>query len=342
MTLCSLREVLDHARAGGYGVGAFNVTDIEQVEAVLDAAALTDSPVIVQTIAGASAFASDELFWDLLLRTVDHYPRVPVVVHLDHGPDYETCQRAIDAGFSSVMIDGSLDPATHQPTSFEANVAVTKRVVAYAREHGVSVEAELGTIGGSKDGATHAEIVLADPEEARRFVAETDVDALAVAIGTSHGAYKFTSPPDGTVLRMDLIEQIAALIPGTHLVMHGSSSLPADLREIINAHGGGLPESWGVPESEKARSTKLGVTKINQGMDSHMAYAAAMRVTLAADPLAADPAPAAKAGRAAMSNMIAERMGVFGQAGRAADYEATPVRAEAALPLPSNAVPSTV
>lgn len=230
MTLCSLREVLDHARAGGYGVGAFTVTDIEQVEAVLDAAAATSSPVIVQTIAGASAFASDELYWDLLLRTVDHYPQIPIMVHLDHGPDAETCKRAIDAGFSSVMIDGSLDPVTHKPTSFEANVAVTREVVAYARERGVSVEAELGTIGGSKDGATHAEIVLADPEEARRFVEETDVDALAVAIGTSHGAYKFTSPPDGTVLRMDLIETIASLIPDTHLVMHGSSSLRASSR----------------------------------------------------------------------------------------------------------------
>lgn len=333
MTLCSLREVLDHARAGGYGVGAFNVTDIEQVEAVLDAAASTNSPVIVQTIAGASAFASDELYWDLLLRAVDHYPQIPVVVHLDHGPDAETCKRAIDAGFSSVMIDGSLDPVTHKPTSFDANVAVTKEVVAYARERGVSVEAELGTIGGSKDGATHAEIVLADPDEAKRFVEETGVDALAVAIGTSHGAYKFTSPPDGTVLRMDLIETIAALIPDTHLVMHGSSSLPAELREIINAHGGGLPESWGVPDEEKARSTKLGVTKINQGMDSHMAYAAAMRVALAADPLAADPAPAAKAGRAAMSKIVAERMGIFGSAGRAADYVGTPVREVAALSL---------
>ncbi|TDE89563.1 ketose-bisphosphate aldolase [Occultella glacieicola] len=333
MTLCSLREVLDHARAGGYGVGAFNVTDIEQVEAVLDAAAATNSPVIVQTIAGASAFASDELYWDLLLRTVDHYPQIPVVVHLDHGPDFETCKRAVDAGFSSVMIDGSLDPVTHKPTSFEANVEVTKRVVAYARERGVSIEAELGTIGGSKDGATHAEIVLADPEEAKRFVEETGVDALAVAIGTSHGAYKFTSPPDGTVLRMDLIETIAALIPDTHLVMHGSSSLPAHLRAVINAHGGGLPESWGVPDEEKARSTKLGVTKINQGMDSHMAYAAAMRVALAEDPLAADPAPAAKAGRAAMSAIIAERMGIFGQAGHAGDYVGTPVREAAALSL---------
>lgn len=333
MALCTLREVLDNARAGGYGVGAFNVTDAEQVEAVLDAARRTQSPVIVQTIAGASAFASDELYWDLIMRTVDHYEDVPVVVHLDHGPDAQTCFRAIDAGFSSVMIDGSLDPVTQQPTTLDANIEMTNEVVAYARRHGVSVEGELGTIGGSKDGATHAEIVLANPDEAVEFVARTGVDALAVAIGTSHGAYKFTSPPDGSVLHMDLIETIARRIPDTHLVMHGSSSLPAHLREIINAHGGKLPESWGVPEEEKARSTTLGVTKINQGMDSHMAYAAAMRTTMAGDPLAADPAPAASAGRAAMSDMIAERMEVFGQAGKAREFTPRAFRSPAALPL---------
>ncbi|MGX5681033.1 ketose-bisphosphate aldolase [Schumannella luteola] len=333
MTLITLRQALDHAREGGYGIGAFNVTDIEQVEAVLDAARRTKSPVIVQTIAGASAFASDELYWDLLLRAVDHYPDVPVVVHLDHGPDVATCKRAIDAGFSSVMIDGSIDHKTGVANSFDENVAITSEVVAYAKERGVSVEGELGTIGGSKDGASHAEIVLANPAEARDFVERTGVDALAVAIGTSHGAYKFTTPPDSTVLHMDLIVEIAEKIPGTHLVMHGSSSLPPHLREIINAHGGDLPESWGVPEEEKARSTKLGVTKINQGMDSHMAYAAAMRTALAADRLAADPAPAASAGRQAMSELIAERMGVFGQAGRSGDYVAVPFREPAALPL---------
>ena len=333
MTLITLRQALDHARAGGYGIGAFNVTDIEQVEAVLDAARRTKSPVIVQTIAGASAFASDELYWDLLLRAVDHYRDVPVVVHLDHGATPDICRRAIDAGFSSVMIDGSIDHATGRANSFDENVALTAEVVAYAHERGVSVEGELGTIGGSKDGATHAEIVLANPLEAKEFVERTGVDALAVAIGTSHGAYKFTSEPDSSVLHMDLIVEIASIIPDTHLVMHGSSSLPADLREIINAHGGALPESWGVPEEEKARSTKLGVTKITQGMDSHMAYSAAMRVRLAADPLAADPAPAASAGRQAMSELISERMGVFGQAGHTGDYVPSPFREPAALPL---------
>lgn len=333
MTLITLRQALDHARAGGYGIGAFNVTDIEQVEAVLDAARRTQSPVIVQTILGASAFASDELFWDLMLRTVDHYEDVPIVVHLDHGPTPEACRRAIDAGFSSVMIDGSIDHATGRVNSFDENIALTIEVADYARERGVSVEGELGTIGGSKDGASHAEIVLADPQEAKEFVERTGVDALAVAIGTSHGAYKFLTPPDASVLHMDLISEIASTIPNTHLVMHGSSSLPAHLREIINAHGGGLPESWGVPEEEKARSTQLGVTKINQGMDSHMAYSAAMRQRMFADKLGADPAPAASAGRQAMSEMVAERMVVFGQAGRSGDYVPVPFRRPAALPL---------
>lgn len=319
MTLITLRQALDEARRGGYGVGAFNVTDLIQVEAVLDAAARTQSPVIVQTIVGASAFASDELFWDLMLRAAGHYPDVPVVVHLDHGPDEASCRRAIAAGFTSVMIDGSIDHASGRPTTFEENVAVTARVVELAHASGVSVEGELGTIGGSKDGATHAEIVLADPDQAADFVARTGVDALAVAIGTSHGAYKFTSPPDGSVLHMDLISEIAAKVPGTHLVMHGSSSLPADLRAVINTYGGTLPESWGVPEDEKARATTLGVTKINQGMDSHMAFMAALRKHLALDGLAADPAPGLSKGRAAMTDLIAERMVIFGQAGHAAE-----------------------
>ena len=317
MGLITLRAALDAAQDGGYGVGAFNVTDLVQVEAVLDAARETDSPVIVQTIAGASAHASDELFWAATQTAIARYPDVPVVLHLDHGPSYDDCVRAIEAGFTSVMIDGSLaeDRVTH--ATFEENVAVTARVQAYAAERGVSVEGELGTIGGSEDGGEHKAIVLADPDEAEEFVRRTHVDALAVAIGTSHGAYKFTSPPDGTVLHMDLISEIAARVPGTHLVMHGSSSLPADLRAVINAHGGTLPESWGVPEAEKARSAQLGVRKINQGMDSHMAFAAAVRTYLAEDGLNVDPALYERRGRVAMQEIVAERMRVFGQAGQA-------------------------
>jgi fructose-bisphosphate aldolase class II len=322
LTLITLRQALDAAREGGYGVGAFNVTDLVQAEAVLDAARATSSPVIVQTIVGASAHGRDEFFWKALRNSIDDYQDVPVVLHLDHGPSYEDCVRAIAAGFTSVMIDGSLaaDRKTH--ATFAENVAITKRTTDYAHAHGVSVEGELGTIGGSEDGGEHAAIVLADPDEAAEFVAKTKVDALAVAIGTSHGAYKFTSPPDGSVLHMDLIAEIASRIPDTHLVMHGSSSLPADLRQIINAHGGKLPESWGVPESEKARSTKLGIRKINQGMDSHMAFAAAVRSFLDEDGVNVDPALYGRRGRIAMQKMVAERMEVFGQAGQAHRHRA--------------------
>jgi fructose-bisphosphate aldolase, class II len=316
--LITLRQALDAAKAGAYGVGAFNVTDLVQAEAVLDAARETDSPVILQTIAGSSAHGDEGAFWEALVALIHRYDEVPVVLHLDHGASFEDCARAIEAGFTSVMIDGSLLPDRVTHASFEENAALTRKVVEYAHARGVSVEGELGTIGGSEDGgATVKEIVLADPDEAERFVALTDVDALAVAIGTSHGAYKFTSPPDGSVLHMDLISAIAARIPETALVMHGSSSLPADLRDEINRYGGSLPESWGVPEDEKARSTKLGVRKINQGMDSHMAYAAAARRSLAEDGLTVDPAPFQRAARQAMEKIVAERMHVFGQAGQA-------------------------
>ena len=317
MTLITLREALDAARDGSYGVGAFNVTDLVQVEAVLEAARETDSPVIVQTIVGASAHGTDELFWAAMQSAIARYPGVPVVLHLDHGPTYADCVRAIEAGFTSVMIDGSLAPDRVTHATFEENVTITAQVTAYAAEHGVSVEGELGTIGGSEDGGAHREIVLADPDEAERFVERTRVDALAVAIGTSHGAYKFTSPPDGTVLHLDLIGEIARRVPVTHLVMHGSSSLPADVRGEINAHGGTLPESWGVPETEKARSTQLGIRKINQGMDSHMAFTAAVRRALAEDGMNVDPAGYERLGRVAMQAMVAERMRVFGQAGQA-------------------------
>ena len=317
LALITLREALDAAKDGGYGLGAFNVTDLAQVEAVLDAAVETDSPAIIQTIVGASAHGKDEFFWEAMVNGINRYPDVPVVLHLDHGPSFEDCVRAIEAGFTSVMIDGSLaaDRKTH--STFDENVAITKKTTDYAHARGVSVEGELGTIGGSEDGTESKEIVLADPDEAASFVEQTNVDALAVAIGTSHGAYKFTSPPDGTVLHMDLIVEIASRVPNTHLVMHGSSSLPADLRETINAHGGKLPESWGVPESEKARSTKLGVRKINQGMDSHMAFAAAVRSYLDEDGINVDPALYESRGRVAMQKMVAERMRVFGQAGQA-------------------------
>ncbi|TDD65921.1 ketose-bisphosphate aldolase [Jiangella aurantiaca] len=319
MTLVTNRTLLDVAAGAGFGVGAFNVADLTMAQAVLDAARATESPVIVETLAGAHPHCSDETFWALLLELIDGYPEVPVALHLDHGPSYETCARAISAGFTSVMIDGSLDGAG-RPASFEQNVAVTRRVVAYAHERGVSVEGELGTIGGSKDGTVRAEIVLADPAQAASFVAATGVDALAVAIGTSHGAYKFDTPPDGSVLRLDLVAEIAALVPGTHLVLHGSSSLPASLRARVNACGGRVPESWGVADEEKVRAVKLGIRKINQGMDHYLAFTAGVREALAADPVSVDPAVYLAAGRESAQRLLEERMVLFGQAGQASRY----------------------
>ena len=316
MALITLRQALDAARSGRYAVGAFNVSDVIQAEAVLDAAAETSSPVILASLSGVTAHASDERFWAGLHRLIDAYPQVPVVLHLDHGPSYETCVKAMDNGFSSVMIDGSLRP-DGIPSSFAENVEVTRKVAAVAHPRGISVEGELGTIGGSKTDGSRAAIVLADPDQAREFVDATQVDALAVAIGTSHGAYKFDSPPDGSVLHMALIEKIAAQVPGTHLVMHGSSSLPAELRGQNNRYGAGLPESWGVPDEEKVRSIAMGVRKINQGMDSHLAFTGAVRESLGTDGLNVDPAPYLRGGREAMQRMVAARMRIFGSAGRA-------------------------
>ncbi|MEO3780509.1 ketose-bisphosphate aldolase [Micromonospora sp. B11E3] len=320
MALATLRQALDEARRGGYAVGAFNVSDVLQAEAVLDAAAETSSPVILASLAGVTANRSDERFWSALHHLIDGYRQLPVVLHLDHGPDPATCRRAMDNGFTSVMIDGSLR-ADGTPSSFAENLAVTTEVVAEAHRRGISVEGELGTIGGSKTDGSRAPIVLADPDQAREFVAATGVDALAVAIGTSHGAYKFDAPPDGSVLQMTLIEKISNLVPQTHLVMHGSSSLPPQLREQNNRYGAGLPESWGVPDAEKVRSITMGVRKINQGMDSHLAFTGAVRQALGADRLNVDPAYYLSPGRAAMQRMVAERMRLFGQAGHADDYQ---------------------
>lgn len=316
MPLLTNRTLLDAAAAGGYGVGAFNVADPTMAQAVLDAGRLTRSPVILETVAGAHPYGTDEVFWALLHALIAQYDDVPVALHLDHGPDAETCERAIAAGFSSVMIDGSLT-SDGVPADLESNIAVTREVVDLAHCRGVSVEGELGTIGGSKDGSRRAEIVLADPDEAEQFVARTGVDALAVAVGTSHGAYKFDRPPEEGVLRLDLIAEIARRLPTTHLVMHGSSSLPAEIRRSINDHGGALPESWGVPDPEKVRAIEMGVRKINQGMDHYMAFTAGVRTALTARAGDVDPAGYLAEGRRAAQELVAQRMRLFGQAGRA-------------------------
>ena len=317
MTLVTLRALLDQAETGQYAVGAFNVSDLVQADAVLEAAAVTRSPVIVQTLAGCSPYASEATWWQALRQLAVGYHGVPVTLHLDHGPDPATCRRAIEAGFSSVMIDGSLEPDGRTPASLAGNIAVTREVCEFAHQAGVSVEGELGTIGGREGGSNTREIVLADPDQAAGFVTATGVDALAVAIGTSHGAYKFDAEPGADVLRLDLIGDIHSRVPGVHLVMHGSSSLPRDLVAEVNAYGGTLPDSWGVPMADKVRAVAAGIRKINQGIDSHLAFTAAVRKSLAADGEAVDPASYLRAGREAMRDLIAERMIAFGSAGQA-------------------------
>src|SRR5215467_5427160 len=275
MPLVSMRQLLDEAAKGGYGVGAFNVNDMEQIQAIMEAATETQSPVIVQASRGARAYSQDRFLYHLMIAATEIYPDVPIVLHQDHGNSPATCKSAIDNNFTSVMMDGSLKEDGKTPADFDYNVKVTKEVVELAHAKGVSVEGELGCLGslehggGEKEDGHGAEGVLThdqlltDPDEAERFVAETGVDALAVAIGTSHGAYKFTSKTTGAVLAMERIEEIHRRLPNCHLVMHGSSSVPQDLQDIINKYGGNLKQTWGVPVEEIQRGIKHGVRKVN-------------------------------------------------------------------------------
>jgi fructose-bisphosphate aldolase class II len=278
MALVPLRKVLDHAAENNYGVAAFNVNNMEQIQAIMEAAKETNSPVIIQASRGARAYSQDAYLRHLML---------PVVMHQDHGNSPETCLSAIENGFTSVMMDGSLQEDGKTPASYQYNVDVTRRVVQMAHAKGVSVEGELGCLGSLESGEGEAEDghgaegklshdqLLTDPDEAKRFVEETGVDALAVAIGTSHGAYKFTRKPDGEVLAMSRIEAIHKKIPNTHLVMHGSSSVPQELQDIINKFGGKIKQTWGVPVEEIQRGIKSGVRKINVDTDCRLAITGA-------------------------------------------------------------------
>jgi fructose-bisphosphate aldolase class II len=325
MPLVSMRQLLDEAALGAYGVGAFNVNNMEQIQAIMEAARETSSPVIIQASRGARAYTNDLFLWHLLQAAVELYPEIPVAFHLDHGNEPETCVSAIDLGFTSVMMDGSLEADGKTPASFDYNVAVTKEVVAYAHERGVTVEGELGTLGGVEDGHGSGEVHLTDPDEAVEFVASTGIDALAVAIGTSHGAYKFAQAPDGDVLKMDLIEEIHRRLPETHLVMHGSSSVPPELVEQINRFGGTMQPAWGVPVKEIQLGIRHGVRKINVDTDSRLAVTGAIRKVFAESPEKFDPRDYLKPARAAMQELIATRMRDFGQAGHASDYEPLPL-----------------
>ena len=327
MPLVPMRLLLDHAAENDYGLAAFNVNNMEQIQAILEAAKETDSPVIVQASRGARAYCQDNYLRHLMIAASELYPQIPIAMHQDHGNSPATCKSAIENGFTSVMMDGSLKEDGKTPADFDYNVKVTKEVVELAHAKGVSVEGELGCLGslehggGEKEDGHGAEGVLThdqlltDPDEAERFVAETGVDALAVAIGTSHGAYKFTSKPTGEVLAMDRIEEIHRRLPNCHLVMHGSSSVPQDLQDIINKYGGKMKPTWGVPVEEIQRGIKHGVRKINVDTDNRLAMTGAIRKVLAESPEKFDPRDYLKPAREAMKKVCVARMTSFGQAG---------------------------
>jgi fructose-bisphosphate aldolase class II len=329
MALISLRQVLDHAAEYGYGVPAFNVNNLEQMRAIMEAADETDSPVIVQASAGARKYAGAPFLRHLILAAIEEWPHIPVVMHQDHGTSPAVCQRSIQLGFSSVMMDGSLGEDGKTPTSYDYNVDVTKTVVAMAHACGVSVEGELGCLGsletgqaGEEDGIgaegtlSHDQL-LTDPEEAADFVKKTGVDALAIAIGTSHGAYKFTRPPTGDILAIERIKEINARIPTTHLVMHGSSSVPQDWLAIINEYGGDMGETYGVPVEEIAEGIKHGVRKVNIDTDLRMASTGAIRKHLHENKSNFDPRKYLSAATKAMKEICKARYEAFGTAGNA-------------------------
>ncbi len=329
MSLVPMRILLDHAAENSYGLAAFNVNNMEQIQAIMEAADELDAPVIVQASRGARKYSQDNYLRHLMLAAAELYPHLPVAMHQDHGNSPDTCQSAIDNGFTSVMMDGSLKEDGKTPADFDYNVSVTKQVVESAHKQGVSVEGELGCLGsletgeGDKEDGHGAEgklsrdQLLTDPDEAERFVEETGVDALAVAIGTSHGAYKFTRKPDGEVLAMDRIQEIHERLPNCHLVMHGSSSVPQELQDIINQYGGELRQTWGVPVEEIQKGIQHGVRKINVDTDNRMAITGAIRKVFAEQPEAFDPRAYLKPARESMKQVCLDRMEAFGQAGQA-------------------------
>jgi len=329
MPLVPMRLLLDHAAENDYGLAAFNVNNMEQIQAIMEAAKETNSPAIVQASRGARSYSQDNYLRHLMLAAAELYPQIPLVMHQDHGNSPETCQSAIENGFTSVMMDGSLEADGKTPADYDYNVRVTEEVVESAHTRGVSVEGELGCLGSLVSGEGEQEDghgatgtlsrdqLLTDPDEAERFVAETGVDALAVAIGTSHGAYKFTSKPTGEVLDMERIEEIHRRLPNCHLVMHGSSSVPQQLQDIINQYSGKLKQTWGVPVEQIQRGIKHGVRKVNVDTDNRLAITGAIRKVFAESPEKFDPRDYLKPAREAMKQVCIARMTSFGQAGQA-------------------------
>jgi len=337
MAFVSLRQLLDHAAEHGYGVPAFNVNNLEQIQAIMEAAQATSSPVILQASAGARKYAGEAYLRHMVLAAVESHPDIPVVLHQDHGASPAVCVQSIRSGFTSVMMDGSLNEDAKTPASYEYNVQVTRQVCDIAHAIGVSVEGELGCLGsletgeaGEEDGVgaegklTH-DMMLTDPVQAKDFVAQTGVDALAIAIGTSHGAYKFTRKPTGDILAIDRIASIHAAVPNTHLVMHGSSSVPQEWLAIIRQFGGDIKETYGVPVEEIQRGIQSGVRKVNIDTDIRLAMTGAMRKTFAEQPSEFDPRKALIAARQAARKICELRFEAFGCAGHAARIKPVPL-----------------
>ena len=334
MALISMRQLLDHAAEYGYGIPAFNVNNLEQMRAIMEAADRADAPVIVQASAGARKYAGSNFLRHMILAAIEEFPHIPVCMHQDHGTSPAVCQRSIQLGFSSVMMDGSLGEDGKTPMDYDYNVEVTRRTVEMAHACGVSVEGELGCLGsletgeaGEEDGIgavgklSHDQM-LTDPEEAAQFVKATQVDALAIAVGTSHGAYKFTRPPTGDILAVDRIRAIHDRIPGTHLVMHGSSSVPQEWLEVINQFGGEIPETYGVPVDQLVDGIKHGVRKVNIDTDLRLASTGAVRKFLAENTAEFDPRKYLAKTITAMSEIAYARYDAFGAAGNASKIKA--------------------
>ncbi len=327
MALVSLRQLLDYAAEHGFAVPAFNISNMEQVQAIMQAADACDSPVIMQGSAGANRYAGEVFLRHLILAAVEQYPHIPVVMHRDHAPTPAICAQAIQSGFSSVMMDGSLLDDMKTPASFEYNVDVTRAVVKMAHACGVSVEGEIGCLGSLEANQDHSQL-LTDPDEAVEFVKQTQIDALAVAIGTSHGAYKFSKPPTGEVLVISRLKTLQQRLPNMHFVMHGSSSVPQDWLKVINDYGGEIPETYGVPVAEIVEGIKYGVRKVNIDTDLRMASTGAMRrfLSQAENVAELDARKTYQAARDAMQALCQARYEAFGSAGHAGKIKAVPLR----------------
>ncbi len=329
MSLITLRQLLDHAAENSYGMPAFNITNLETLQAVLQAADKTNSPVLIQASRSARKYIDDILLKNLFLGAIERYPHLPICLHLDHGNDVNCCVSAMDIGFSSVMMDGSLLADCKTPSDYDYNVEVTANVVELAHARGVSVEGEIGVLGSLETGEGEKEdghgfegkleknMLLTDPDEAARFVKDTNIDALAVAVGTSHGAYKFSRRPSGDILAMDVIEKIHEKLPNTHLVMHGASSVPEELQQLINEYGGLIPKTFGVPLEEVERGIKSGVRKVNIDTDIRMAMTGSIRKFLEENKSSFDVRAILSSARERASELCVERFERFGCAGMA-------------------------